>query len=224
VGTISSTIVASALVASGPIVIDGERDVVISGLHITNPTGNCITLRGSSNIIIENSEIGPCGQGKDIPGDPSGFGIRIYAGNSHVTIRNNYFHDTVSHAILSTKSHHIAVDGNVFERVWSAYKMAQTSEGYLSFTNNFVKNIGWNSVGQGQDIHGNRGASNIVGGAYLHGAACRVTACCNMMFKLGRCAEKKWRRLRGFDYLVEVVTGIKFKDGVEVTEVDQATA
>jgi len=46
----------------------------------------------------------------------------------------------------------------------------------------------------------------------------------HMMFKLGQCAENKWRRLRGFDYLAKVVTGVKFKDGVEVTEVDQAAA
>ena len=46
----------------------------------------------------------------------------------------------------------------------------------------------------------------------------------HMMFKLGQCAEKKWRRLRGFDYLAKVVTGITFKDGVEVTAVNQAAA
>ena len=46
----------------------------------------------------------------------------------------------------------------------------------------------------------------------------------HMMFKLGQCAEKRWRRLRGFDYLAKVVTGIKFKDGIEVTAVDQAAA
>jgi putative transposase len=45
-----------------------------------------------------------------------------------------------------------------------------------------------------------------------------------MMFKLGQCAEKKWRRLRGFDYVAKVIIGIKFKDGVEVTEVDQVAA
>jgi hypothetical protein len=45
-----------------------------------------------------------------------------------------------------------------------------------------------------------------------------------MMFKLGLCVEKKWRRLRGFDYLAKVVIGIKFKEGVEVTEVDQDAA
>ena len=46
----------------------------------------------------------------------------------------------------------------------------------------------------------------------------------HMMYKLGLCAEKKWRRLRCFDYLAKVVTGIKFKDGVEVTEVDRVVA
>ncbi len=46
----------------------------------------------------------------------------------------------------------------------------------------------------------------------------------HMMFKLGQCAEKNWRRLRGFDYLAKLVIGIKFKDGVEVTQVDQVAA
>ena len=46
----------------------------------------------------------------------------------------------------------------------------------------------------------------------------------HMMFKLGQCAEKKWRRLRGFNYLTKVITGVKFKDGVEVTEIDQIAA
>ena len=45
-----------------------------------------------------------------------------------------------------------------------------------------------------------------------------------MMFKLGQCAENNWRRLRGFDDLVKVITGVKFNDGIEVTNVDQAAA
>ncbi len=39
-----------------------------------------------------------------------------------------------------------------------------------------------------------------------------------MMFKLGQCAQHNWRRLRGFDDLSKVVTGVKFKDGVEVNQ------
>ena len=46
----------------------------------------------------------------------------------------------------------------------------------------------------------------------------------HMMFKLGQCAEKNWRRLRGFNYLAKVIAGIQFKDGIEVTDVDQIAA
>ena len=37
----------------------------------------------------------------------------------------------------------------------------------------------------------------------------------SMMFKLSQCAEKRWRRLRGFDYLAKVIQGVPFKDGIE---------
>ena len=46
----------------------------------------------------------------------------------------------------------------------------------------------------------------------------------HMMYKLGMCAEKKWRRLRGFDYLAKAMTGVKFRDGIEVKKVDQVAA
>ena len=46
----------------------------------------------------------------------------------------------------------------------------------------------------------------------------------HMMFKLGQCAEKKWRRLRGFGYLGKVITGTKFKDGVEQPGDNQVAA
>jgi putative transposase len=46
----------------------------------------------------------------------------------------------------------------------------------------------------------------------------------HMIFKLGQCAEQNWRRLCGFDYLAKVITGIKFKDGIETTQNDQIAA
>ena len=46
----------------------------------------------------------------------------------------------------------------------------------------------------------------------------------HMMFKLGQCAQKRWRRLRGFDDLSTGITGVKFNDGIEVSNVDQAAA
>ncbi len=44
------------------------------------------------------------------------------------------------------------------------------------------------------------------------------------MFKLGQCAQKNWRRQRGFNYLAKVIAEVKFRDGIEVTESNQITA
>ncbi len=46
----------------------------------------------------------------------------------------------------------------------------------------------------------------------------------HMMFKLGECAEKNWRKLRGFAYLAKVVGGVKFINGEEVEQPDQVAA
>ena len=46
----------------------------------------------------------------------------------------------------------------------------------------------------------------------------------HMMFKLGQCAEQNWRKLRGFDYLTKVITGVAFKDGIETTQKGQVAA
>jgi len=44
------------------------------------------------------------------------------------------------------------------------------------------------------------------------------------MFKLSQCAQKNWRKLRGFNYLAKVITGVQFKDGIEVTKANQKAA
>lgn len=46
----------------------------------------------------------------------------------------------------------------------------------------------------------------------------------HMMFKLGLCAAKNWRRQRGYAYLAKVITGVNFKNGIEATQPDQVAA
>lgn len=46
----------------------------------------------------------------------------------------------------------------------------------------------------------------------------------HMIFKLGECAQKNWRKQRGFHYLAKVVQGIQFRDGEEVIATDQNVA
>ena len=46
----------------------------------------------------------------------------------------------------------------------------------------------------------------------------------HMIFKLGQCAEQNWRKLRGFDTLAKVITGVKLKDGIKATKPSQIAA
>lgn len=39
-----------------------------------------------------------------------------------------------------------------------------------------------------------------------------------LLFKLGQSAEKRWRRIRGFEHLAKVLTGVQFTDGIEDKE------
>jgi putative transposase len=40
-----------------------------------------------------------------------------------------------------------------------------------------------------------------------------------LIYKLGLCAERSWRRLRAFEWLAKIVDGVKFHDEVEVQNV-----
>ncbi len=55
------------------------------------------------------------------------------------------------------------------------------------------------------------------------GCVTRITML-TMIYKMGLCAEDSWRKLRGFRHLAKVIKGVKFKDGIEVTEDDKAAA
>ena len=39
-----------------------------------------------------------------------------------------------------------------------------------------------------------------------------------MIFKLGTCAQRRWRRIRGFDKVAKVIRDVRFVDGIEQTE------
>jgi len=46
----------------------------------------------------------------------------------------------------------------------------------------------------------------------------------HMMFKLGQCAEKSWRKLRGFAHLADVIEGVDFINGIKPSNQNQAAA
>ena len=46
----------------------------------------------------------------------------------------------------------------------------------------------------------------------------------HMMFKLGQCAEKSWRKLRGFALLADVIQGVTFTNGIKPSNQKQTAA
>jgi len=38
-----------------------------------------------------------------------------------------------------------------------------------------------------------------------------------MIYKLGLCAERSWRRLRAFELLAKIVDGVKFHHGTKLS-------
>lgn len=55
------------------------------------------------------------------------------------------------------------------------------------------------------------------GTARTKGCASRDTMLA-IIFKLGTCAQRRWRRLRGFDKVAKVIRDVRFVDGIEQTE------
>jgi hypothetical protein len=96
--------------SSGPIVLEGKADVVIKGLHITSTSGDCIRITNSTNITIENSEIGPC----------AGNAVNI-SGGSGISVFDSYIHpETLSHGccdhndgVLAAGTSDLKIQGNV---------------------------------------------------------------------------------------------------------------
>ena len=74
-------ILPSSVTPSGPIQISGQNGTVVENLHISNPSGDCVVISNSTNVIIRRSEIGPCG----------GNGVKISGGNT-IAIYDNYIH------------------------------------------------------------------------------------------------------------------------------------
>lgn len=107
---VSAMCAETELTPSGPIVLDNVRDAVIENLHITSTTGECVLIRDSTNVVIRNSNIGPC----------EGNGIKILRSKA-VSIYDSYVHPEGpptpccdrSNAIFIDRSSVVKIQGNV---------------------------------------------------------------------------------------------------------------
>lgn len=56
--------------------------------------------------------------------------------------------------------------------------------------------------------------------AKIRGCVARHTIL-SMVYKLGQSAQKRWRQLKGFRLLAEVIRGVQFKDGERIESIEE---
>ena len=130
------------LPSPGQIVINGQKDVVISGVTITSNSGPCIQVINSSNVTIKSSRIGPCGKDKD---PTNSWGIYV-SGGSGINIFDNYVHvDNLasncrnSHVgIFVANASGVAMQGNVV--AYGEKNILLWDSSNVSVTGNFLLN------------------------------------------------------------------------------------
>ncbi len=135
--------------ASGQLVIQNQSDKVYSGLNISTAAGggqDCIQITNSTNITIEDSQIGPCG----------GNGVNV-SGGSNIQIYDNYIHPEThvnaccdnNDGVLAQDTSQVTIQGNVIAYGESNIEAPQNVTG-LMVIGNFLLNPlgGGNSRGQ----------------------------------------------------------------------------
>ncbi len=104
------------LEASGPIDVGNQSNVVIENKRISNPSGSCILVYGSSSVTIRNSVIGPCGD----------HAIRSHD-NSNVTISGVLVREVNGIGLLLWQSNNIEVKDSHFEDVATGVNALRSS-------------------------------------------------------------------------------------------------
>lgn len=114
--------------ASAPLLINDRQNVVIDGVKISNPNGNCIEINRSTNVIIKNSEIGPC----------SGAGVEAN-NSSQITIERNNLTDSGIN-ISTNYSSNISIIANYINRGENNLNINRSStvKIMLNFGTNFM--------------------------------------------------------------------------------------
>jgi hypothetical protein len=125
------TLSTAALTPSQPIVISGQSNVTISGVSISNPSGPCITVKnGSQNIVIRDSELGPC----------AGSGVLFHTSNG-VTLTNSYVHDTTEEGVTAFNVDGLTIIRNRMARNKTGVHAAHSTRVNVQY-NNFLNVTG----------------------------------------------------------------------------------
>lgn len=126
----------SSLTPSGPLVISNQNGVVVQGLKITSVTGDCVQVTSSTNVTIQNSEIGPCGgNGINISG---GNGIQVFDSYIHPETQSPDCCDNNDGIVVHDSAQNVTIQGDVIAYSESNIEVLDSSN--VTVTGNFLLN------------------------------------------------------------------------------------
>jgi parallel beta helix pectate lyase-like protein len=155
-------------------VLSGASNVTINGLKLQNFVNASIEAYSSPGTVIENNDIGfmtvapPAGNAAAV------IGISV---GDHVTVKNNYVHDTAGIGIATfaynpgSSNDGTVISGNVVLRtaqkssdngaIYVSDKATGTSAGHVIISNNFVRDTGGGGFASLRDVYLDDNASNV---------------------------------------------------------------
>jgi hypothetical protein len=124
-------------------VIQNQTGTVVTGLTISTTTGPCIQIINSTNITIEQSQIGPCGTNASTAASQG-----IYVSGSSANIYDNYIHvenqaatcndDSHDNIYITSSSNDVNIQGNVI--AYGEANIRISSGSNVSAIGNFLLN------------------------------------------------------------------------------------
>lgn len=108
----------------GPVTL--QSGAVLRKVRVTGP-GNCVSIApGATGVLIEDVEIGPCGDTSD-----NSLGVRVGTGASNVTVRRSYIHHVSGGLYSDAGRHPIVFDLNLVTNIRGPNDRRQASRGQM---------------------------------------------------------------------------------------------
>src|SRR5579863_4611605 len=134
---------AQATTQTTTMVIQNQTGTVVTGLNISTTSGPCIQIINSTNITIEQSQIGPCGTNASTTASQG-----IYVSGSSANIYDNYIHvenqaatcndDSHDNIFITNSAKNVNIQGNVI--AYGEANIRVTSGSNVSAIGNFLLN------------------------------------------------------------------------------------
>lgn len=166
----TTTTVPGDCIPSGPITRTGGT-VVLEGLCISNPSGDCVVISGASSVTIRNNQIGPCGSYPSVNAKAvyvlSSSNVEV-SGNTFANAGRNFVQfDKVTGGSITDNTGENQLGQSWAEDLISLYQSNGTASAPIVVSGNRLRNGGPSGSGSGIMLGDGGGSFQVATGNIL---------------------------------------------------------